>query len=226
MTVFGRRVSPAILVVSSVLAAVCAATFASLALAAAGALSALGAPGRFLLAGFSWAAFFVPLYLLCGVFLLTARVFRRRSAFLLMFSIIPFLTLSLLLRVLQSPSSSLPLVLVDSFGVFPAALLLVLLLALEMIFLLTMPYGRIPDARRKARAPVKKPLALPLIVPSDPPAVLAALLPAAEETVEPLPPISVEAVVAEPLPPEQIPAEAAPVPQEPPVPDLPEKTQP
>ena len=98
----------------------------------------------------------MPLYLLCGVFLLTARVFRRRSAFLLMFSIIPFLTLSLLLRVLQSPSSSLPLVLVDSFGVFPAALLLVLLLALEMIFLLTMPYGRSPGRPPKGPRSGKK----------------------------------------------------------------------
>ena len=206
MTVFGRRISPAILVVSAALAAVCAATLISLALAAVGTLSVLGAPGRFLLSSFSWAAFFAPLYLLCGVFLLSARVFRRRSVLLLMFSIIPFLTLSLLLRVLQTPSSSLPLVLVDSFGVFPSALLLVLLLALEMIFLLTMPYGRIPDVSPKTRATVKKPLALPLIVPMEPPA-LAALPPAMEaKTAKPAEP----AVSEQPIPKEPPPSEPEP----------------
>lgn len=152
MTVFGRRLSPAILVFSSVLIVLCSASLASLVLAAAGAAAAPGAPGRFLLAGFSWAAFFVPLYLLCGALLLTAPVFRRRSALLLMFSIIPFLTLSLLLRVLQSPSTLVPQLLVDAFGMLPAALLLFLLLAIEMIFLLTMPSGRHPGT---SNAPTK-----------------------------------------------------------------------
>jgi DNA segregation ATPase FtsK/SpoIIIE, S-DNA-T family len=151
-----------------VLAVLCAATFVSLVLAAAGSGSAFSAPGRFLISAFSWAAFFAPLYLLCGVFLLTARVFHRRSALLLMFSIIPFLTLSLLLRVLQNPSASVPLALVDSFGMLPSALLLFLLLALEMIFLLTMPHGRIPQTPRAARAKPRKPLALPLIDSEEP----------------------------------------------------------
>ena len=157
MTVFGRRFSPAILVFSGVLTVLCASTLVSLVLAAAGAPTALGVPGRFLLSSFSWAAFFAPLYFLCGILLLGAPVFRRRSALLLMFSIVPFLTLSLILRVLQSPSSLIPQLLVDSFGVLPSALLLFLLLALEMVFLLTMPSGRIrdiprsPGRRRKSR---------------------------------------------------------------------------
>ena len=231
MTVFGRRISPAILIVSSALAAACAATLISLALAAVGTLSVLSAPGRFLLSSFSWAAFFAPLYFLCGLFLLSARVFRRRSVLLLMFSIIPFLTLSLLLRVLQTPSSSLPLVLVDSFGVFPAALLLVLLLALEMIFLLTMPYGRIPEVSPKTRATVKKPLALPLIVPVEPPA-LAALPPAMEaKTAKPPEPAVCEQLLSkEPPPSEPEPrpepeleaqlVDVTPVPRDPPQPVL------
>jgi S-DNA-T family DNA segregation ATPase FtsK/SpoIIIE len=148
-----------------------------------------------------------------------------------MFSIIPFLTLSLLLRVLQTPSSSLPLVLVDSFGVFPAALLLVLLLALEMIFLLTMPYGRIPEVSPKTRATVKKPLALPLIVPVEPPA-LAALPPAMEaKTAKPPEPAVCEQLLSkEPPPSEPEPrpepeleaqlVDVTPVPRDPPQPVL------
>ena len=80
-----------------------------------------------------------------------------------MFSIIPFITLSLLLRVLQSPSTLVPQLLVDAFGMLPAALLLFLLLAIEMIFLLTMPSGRHPGTSNAPTKPVKKPLALPLI---------------------------------------------------------------
>jgi len=192
VTVFGRRFSPAILVFSGVLTVLCASTLVSLVLAAAGAPSALGVPGRFLLSSFSWAAFFAPLYFLCGILLLGAPVFRRRSALLLMFSIVPFLTLSLILRVLQSPSSLIPQLLVDSFGVLPSALLLFLLLALEMVFLLTMPSGRIRDIPRSPRPPSKKPLALPLIA-----APQAAPLPALSPEPAPLaPPEAVPVVEA------------------------------
>jgi S-DNA-T family DNA segregation ATPase FtsK/SpoIIIE len=180
VAVLGRRLSPAILTISGMLLALSAALLISIVLAATGAPLAFGAPGRFLLSSFSWAAFFAPLYLLCGVFLLAAPVFRRRSALLLMFSIIPFLTLSLILRVIQSPTSSIPLVLVDSFGVLPSALLLFLLLALEMIFLLTVPSARIADASTDLRTAKKRPLALPLIV-SPEAAPLATPLPAAPQ---------------------------------------------
>jgi DNA segregation ATPase FtsK/SpoIIIE, S-DNA-T family len=163
----GRRLSPAILVLSRLLAVLAAASFSSIIFAALGMPSAVCVPGRFLLSSFSWASFFVPLYLLCGALLLTARVFRRRSTVLLMLSIIPFLTLSLILRVLQSPTSWIPLALVDSFGVLPSALLLFLLLALEVIFLLSMPRG-VPEPPRRTRRPAPKPLALPLISSDEP----------------------------------------------------------
>ena len=224
MTVFGRRFSPAVLVLSSALGVLCAASFVSLVLAAAGSGSAFGAPGRFLISAFSWAAFFVPLYLLCGLFLLTARAFRRRSALLLMFSIIPFLTLSLLLRVIQSPSVSVPLAMVDAFGVLPSALLLFLLLALEMIFILTMPYGRIRETPRGAPPRPRKPLALPMIDPE------AAPFPVLELSV-------LEPVVEQPAPvrEEPSPSPAAPSPElrspesptrEPPPPETRERKRP
>ncbi len=143
--ILGRRFSRTALAIGWTLLALFAITLASLVLHVAKATGPAGlvaaSLGRFLFEGFSWAAFFVPVYLLAGVRLLATPIFRRRSAFRLMLSIIPFLTLGLLLHVLQRTPSPLALLLADSFGVIPAALLLFLLLALETIFLLTLPYG-------------------------------------------------------------------------------------
>ncbi|MCX7040525.1 MAG: DNA translocase FtsK [Spirochaetes bacterium] len=145
MTILGRRFSRAALAIAWTLLALCSITLVSLVLHVAKAAGPAGLAaaslGRFLFDGFSWAAFFVPVYLLAGVRLLAAPIFRRRSALRLMLSIVPFLTLGLLLHVLQRTPSPLAMLLADSFGVIPAALLLFLLLALEAIFLLTLPYG-------------------------------------------------------------------------------------
>ena len=176
MIILGRRQSPATVATASALLALCVLVLGSTIAAAAGAATFLAAPGRFLLGGFSWAAFFAPLYLCAGAALLLAPVFRRRSALLLMFSIIPFLTLSLILHILRAPGSTLPQLLVDSFGVVPSALLLFLLLALEVIFLLTLPGGRVSVRRSTPARPARKPLALPVIAPAQP--VVAAHRPA------------------------------------------------
>jgi DNA segregation ATPase FtsK/SpoIIIE, S-DNA-T family len=123
-----------------------------------------GAPGAFLLDAFSWAGFFVPVYLGSSAALLVARVFRRRRALLLMLSIVPFLTLSLLFHVVSRSPSVLPQAISDAFGVVPSALLLFLLLALETIFLFTLPYGtRAPDRGVPPRA---RGLALPFPTPA------------------------------------------------------------
>lgn len=183
MIAFGRRRSPAILIIAGVLLFFSCLCFASLALHVVGVPGALTALGKFLMDGFSWAGFFVPAYLCAGVVLLLAPVFRKRSALLLMFSIVPFLTLSLLIHVLSGSSSVLPQLLTDSFGVAPSALLLFLLLALETIFLFTLPYGTRMPRRRNSDRP---PLALPLVEAPDtlPAAGLAAL--AAEQLAEEL----------------------------------------
>ena len=83
-----------------------------------------------------------------------------------MFSIVPFITLSLLFHVLSKSTSALPQLLLDSFGMVPSALLLFLLLALETIFLFTLPHGASTAAsmRQAARAP----LALPYREAADP----------------------------------------------------------
>ena len=101
----------------------------------------LAAPGRFLLDAFSWAAFFVPAYLLAGMTLLLVRGFRRRWALMLVLSILPFLTVSLILHVLRSSDAYLSRVMLTAFGRIPSAVLLFLLLALELMLLLTLPRG-------------------------------------------------------------------------------------
>jgi len=169
---FGRRLSPAVVSIVVVLGSLCLFCVTSLGLHLAGVPGPAGALGRFLIEGFSWAGFFVPAYLLAGVALLLAPVFRRRSALLLMFSIVPFITLSLLFHVISKSTSALPQLLLDSFGMVPSALLLFLLLALETIFLFTLPHGASTAAsmRQAARAP----LALPYVKPADPLPVMPA----------------------------------------------------
>ena len=164
MNASGRRLSPAIRILAGILGTLCALSLVSLGLHAGKVGGPAASTGRFLVESFSWAGFFVPVYLLMGVFLLVAPVFRRRSALLLMLSIVPFLTLSLLLHVLQRSSSPLPLLLADSFGVVPAALLLFLLLALETMVLATLPRGFGRAWLREAGKSLRAPLALPIVV--------------------------------------------------------------
>ncbi|MGO9309783.1 MAG: DNA translocase FtsK [Spirochaetia bacterium] len=165
MVAFGRRLAPA---VSALVVGLGCLTFLcvlSLVLRLAGVDGAAAAPGAFLLDGFSWAGLFVPVYLFACAALLVGRVFRRRSALLLMFSIVPFLTLSLLAHVLSRSSSQLPQALADTFGVVPSALLLFLLLALEIIFLFTLPYGtRLARAEPLRERPI---LLLPVAEPPE-----------------------------------------------------------
>ena len=160
MIVFGRKVTPAVSALVIGLGCLTILCIVSLALHLAHVVGPAAALGAFLLDGFSWAGFFVPVYLFACAALLLGRVFRRRSALLLMFSIVPFLTLSLLSHVLSRSSSLLPQALADSFGVVPSALLLFLLLALETIFLFTLPYGTHIARREAARGPALLPLSV------------------------------------------------------------------
>jgi len=132
---------PAIIVLVFSCAGLALACGVSLVLRVAEAPGPAGAVGGFLLDAFSWAGFFIPLYLGACAALLAAPVFRRRRVLLLILSIIPFLTLTLLFHILSRSPSALPQAIADAFGVVPSALLLFLLLALEAIFLLTLPRG-------------------------------------------------------------------------------------
>ena len=164
MIASGRRLTPAVSALVVGLGCLTLFCISSLALHLAHVGGPAAALGRFFLEGFSWAGFLVPVYLCAGMGLLLGRVFRRRWALLLMFSIVPFLTLSLFFHVVVRSSSLLPQALVEAFGMVPSAFLLFLLLALETIFLLTLPYA----ARGHSEPPR---LSLPLPVPAEPPAV-------------------------------------------------------
>ena len=157
---------PAIIVLVLSCAGVALACAVSLVLRVAGAPGPAGALGGFLLDAFSWAGFFVPIYLGACAGLLAAPVFRRRRVLLLILSIIPFLTLTLLFHILSRSPSALPQAIADAFGVVPSALLLFLLLALEAMFLLTLPRGG-PVSGAVSR-PSRRGLALPLPVPAPP----------------------------------------------------------
>jgi len=126
------------------------------------------------------------------------RVFRRRSALLLMFSIVPFLTLSLLSHVLSRSSSQLPQALVDSFGVAPSALLLFLLLALETIFLFTLPYGTRPSRTESVRERALFPL--PVSEPPAPTSVETVIEAPVTDDAPEVPPLVEEAEVPPALP--------------------------
>jgi S-DNA-T family DNA segregation ATPase FtsK/SpoIIIE len=122
-------------------------------------------PGRLLLEAFSWASFFVPVYFMLAFMLLYAPVFRRRRALILMFSIVPFLTVSLLLHVLDNSPLALPQLLLSSLGMVPSAILLCLLVAIELAFIVTFPSGLSTAAMADGRGPVpprKKPMEAPV----------------------------------------------------------------
>jgi S-DNA-T family DNA segregation ATPase FtsK/SpoIIIE len=60
-------------------------------------LELIALPGRFLFAGFLWTAFFIPLYLLVNAFLLCR--FNRRAMVAVILTLFPFITVSLLVKV-------------------------------------------------------------------------------------------------------------------------------
>ncbi len=72
-------------------------------------IGAFLAPGKFLVAAFSWAAFYVPVYLLLNAALIGR--FRVRRMIVLILSLLPFLTLALLCKIVfAGPGSPGPLV--------------------------------------------------------------------------------------------------------------------
>ena len=88
--------------------------------------------GYFLFSTFLWASFYVPAYfLVCGILLLIMR-FSKKYLTCLLFSIIPFLTVSFGLRIF-SPEFSSPMenFFTDSFGTLGSGILVFLLIPVE-----------------------------------------------------------------------------------------------
>ena len=94
--------------------------------------------GAFLFEGFSWPAYFIPFYVFACVYLLIASPFRKKWLWLLIFSLIPFFTISLLLKVILS-GYVLPTITADIiillFGKIPGTIILSLIFIWEMLIL-------------------------------------------------------------------------------------------
>ncbi len=94
----------------------------------------LRAPGGLLFGAFSWAGFYVPVYLFACAVLVALPSFRRDVLAVLTFSIVPFLTASLLLKVFAGDAQpQLASILVSSFGSRGGAMMLLLLFCLELV---------------------------------------------------------------------------------------------
>ena len=97
----------------------------------------MAAPGEFLFSPFSWASFFVPLYLLIAGILLVIKSFSSRRFVVLMVSLVPFITLGLLLNIHFGREDALiELFLIQEFGERGSILLLLALLLAEFFLLL------------------------------------------------------------------------------------------
>ncbi len=115
----------------------------------------LGAPGDrvparlggFLFNSFHLAGFYVPLYLILSGMFLLLPTFTVRRFLVLMGSLVPFLTLGILLKLVFNPGASLlEALLVSRLGGRGAAVLLMTLLLIEFLILLRLALGR-PTAR-------------------------------------------------------------------------------
>ncbi len=95
-------------------------------------------PGRFLFSTFLWGAFFVPIYLLVLAYILTLKPSNTVYFVILIFSLIPFLTLSVLLKVAIPDvryNSTISDFLINRLGRLPAAFALGILLLIEILLL-------------------------------------------------------------------------------------------
>jgi DNA segregation ATPase FtsK/SpoIIIE, S-DNA-T family len=90
--------------------------------------------GSFLLAGFSYAAFCIPVYFAAAAALLMGKRFGRHHVLVLTSMIAPFLTLSLLLKTLPTPpEGQIPRLVADTLGRTGSGVVLSLVLVFEAL---------------------------------------------------------------------------------------------
>jgi DNA segregation ATPase FtsK/SpoIIIE-like protein len=101
----------------------------------------LSLPGQFLFSTFLWASFFVPVYLIVlALFLLSSRLSARSLVILNLF-LLPFLTASVLHKVVlygKIPASYLPELMVNTFGRSLSAIFLFLIILFEIFLIFTL----------------------------------------------------------------------------------------
>ena len=96
----------------------------------------IGYLGSYILSSFSWAGFYIPVYLIAATILLIGRRFSRRHILILTSTIIPFLNTSLALRLLSRNAEGRALhVLIEVLGRTSSIIILILALLFEMILI-------------------------------------------------------------------------------------------
>ncbi|HOV65252.1 MAG TPA: hypothetical protein PLG43_15375, partial [Spirochaetia bacterium] len=115
----------------------------------------LFAPGVFLYRSFLFASFYAPLYCFILSFLLITDTFRVRSLVLLVLSLVPFLTISLCMKVIieDTPSEAAEAV-ISLFGKYGGSFLLLLLFILEIMGMIRISRG-FKTSRLKAIGEIK-----------------------------------------------------------------------
>jgi len=107
--------------------------FVAISASALGSSAALVKPGAFLVSRFSFSSLYFPFLLLYCGFLTKANRLPRKTMILLWISPIPFITSAIFFHVVFGNTTMLaPRVLIAAFGRFPAILLFLLLLAIEI----------------------------------------------------------------------------------------------
>lgn len=116
-------------------------------------------PGEFLYLCFQGAAFYLPLYFLISGFLLLADYYNGRIFAAMLLSLIPFFTVSLLLRVLDYTAGSRAVdYFLTAFGVRGSSMLLGLLLVAEILLIVRLLMDRPTRRPKKMSVPaVQKP---------------------------------------------------------------------
>ena len=95
-------------------------------------------PGAFIFKNFNLASFYIPLFLFIGAVILVIRPFNKYNLKILLLTIIPFLTLTLLLHILSSDKHIGPNIsafLNTTFGKGPGCILFTLILICEIFFI-------------------------------------------------------------------------------------------
>ena len=115
-------------------------------------------PGRFLIESFSYAAFFIPVYIFLALILSLKMNFQSKWVVLLTLTIFPFLTLVIFLKVYLDIDSSIPVIfIVKLIGRKEGSFLLFLLLLVEilMIYVLSLKLSREPSLIVKKEIKIK-----------------------------------------------------------------------
>ncbi len=126
-------------------------------------------PGDFLRQSFTYAAFFIPLYIIAAAVLAFGNNFRLRWVIVLTSTIIPFLTLTLFLKVYSEVDNSAPVkFVINTMGRKEGAFLLFLLLLIEilLVYLLSIKVSKDSPPDSEHSIPVEEDTSSEFIEPA------------------------------------------------------------